>query len=98
MFISTGLTYEEACVDAARKGAWQLNWATLATANLLRRLIYTIYPPLPGVELSGMYNTCNRIFAPPASQSVDSETPLYIMWSSLTFDGQEISKKIIGKQ
>ena len=90
MFMATSLTYEEACVDAARKGARQLNWATLAAANLLRRSIYTIYLPLPGVELSGAYNTCNQLFALPASQPVDSETPLYIMWSSVTFDGQVI--------
>ena len=76
MFKATGQTYEEACVDAARKGAWQSNWATLAAANLLRRSIYTIYPPLPGVELSGAYNTCNRLFALPTSQPIDSETPL----------------------
>ena len=52
MFISSGLTYEEACVDATRKGAWKSNWATLAAANLLRRSIYTIYPLLPGVDFS----------------------------------------------
>ena len=92
MFVATGLTYE-ACVHAARKGAWQSNWATLTAANLLRRSIHTIYPPLPGVELSGAYNTWNRLFTPPASQSVDSEALFYFMWSSLTFDGQEISKQ-----
>ena len=89
----TGVTYEEACTQAAIPGEWQSNWAALAAANILQRIIFTIYPPLPGCHAGGSYNNCNQVFIP--SSSTLSELigdDIYTLWSSVLFDVKNISQ------
>ena len=92
-FFLTGVTYEEACTQAAIPGEWQSNWAALAAANILQRMIFTIYPPLPECHAGGSYNNCNQIFIPSSSTlSKLIGDDIYILWSSVLFDVKNISQ------
>ena len=91
MFEMTGVTYEEACVSAAISGSWQSNWATWAAANVLQRRIFSIYPPLPGCHILGVYNNSNQVFVP-SSCAVKTEEDIYILWSSTSFDVKKLKQ------
>ena len=91
MFEMTGVTYEEACVSAAINGSWQSNWATWAAANVLQRRIFSVYPPLPGCHILGVYNNSNQVFVP-SSSAVKTKEDIYILWSSTSFDVKKLKQ------
>ena len=77
--------YHDECLKAAKNGAWSSAWSIAAAANVIRRDIVSLYPPVNG--LTDMYSlTLTTVFKPMKEESAGQVT---LLWARL---GPQVGK------
>ena len=81
-------TYAEACLEAAKDGAYSGTWQMQALASVIGRPIISVYPPFNGL-LDLPARALNTTIEP---KNTVNQEPIYIMWTSTTASPSRDSK------
>lgn len=77
------VSYDEACSDAATRGAYSSGWALRAAATVVGVPIKSIYPPMNGI-LDNTVDILSTTISPVGTRS--KSDPIIVMWTHTQFD------------